>query len=252
MVEIIAHRGASFDAPENTLSSVRLAWAQEADAVEIDCRLTSDGQIVVIHDEETLRVTGNPFRIQNTPWSQLKDLDCGSWKGSQWSGERMPLLADVIAAAPPGKRLLIEVKCGVEILSPLAFELQRTKRASADLVVICFDDAVVAGIKRMLPALPAYLLGRTPQPASGTGKGVDLGPNWLEELIECAKRANADGLELEAGPGVDRSLVDRAELAGLPCYVWTVDHAPEARRLRDAGIRGITTNRPGWLREQLV
>lgn len=252
MVEVIAHRGASYDAPENTLSSVKLAWQQQSDAVEIDCRLTSDGQIVVIHDEDTRRVTGSALRIEDTPWSQLKDLDCGLWKGSDWAGQRLNLLAEVIEAVPSGKRLLIEVKCGVEILSALANELERAKRVPSDLVVICFDDAVVAGIKQMLPASPAYLLSRTPRPATATRKTAGLGPHWLKDLIERARRASADGLDLEDGPAIDRTLVNRAEQIGLPCYVWTVDSGREARRLRDAGIRGITTNRPGWLRGQLA
>ena len=110
----------------------------------------------------------------------------------------------------------------------------------------------MAGIKQLLPASPAYLLSRTPQPATGTRKAVDLGSKWLEALIERAKSISADGLDLEAGPAVDQSLVDRAEQAGLPCFVWTVDSGREARRLHAAGIRGITTNRPGWLREQIA
>ena len=251
MVEIIAHRGASYDAPENTLSSIRLAWEQQADAVEIDCRLTSDGQIVIIHDADARRVAGSDLRIAETPWDNLKHLDCGRWKGPQWTGERLPLLGEVIEAVPSGKRLLIEVKCGVEILSALATDLAGAARSASELVVICFDGAVIAGIKQRLPDVPAYFLSRTPQPASAKRSAVDLGPNWFERVLDDAHRA-ADGLDLEAGPAVDRALIERAEKAGLPCYVWTIDSAPEARRLRDAGVRGITTNRPAWLREQLA
>jgi glycerophosphoryl diester phosphodiesterase len=87
MLEIIAHRGASFDAPENTLASVHLAWQQHADAVEIDCRLSADGQIVVIHDAHTGRVAGRSLGIAETPYDQLRQLDCGRWKGPQWAGQ---------------------------------------------------------------------------------------------------------------------------------------------------------------------
>jgi glycerophosphoryl diester phosphodiesterase len=214
--------------------------------------MTSDGQIVVIHDADAQRVAGSPLRIADTPWSALKELDCGRWKGTQWSGERLPLLADVIDGVPAGKRLYIEPKCGIEILPALSAELAGAGRATWDLVVICFDEAVVAGIKDQMPDVPAFLLSQTPQPAMATSKGVDLGPNWLEELIAIALRAGADGLGLEAGPAVDGALVRRAVESGLPCHVWTVDNAHEARRLRDAGVVGITTNRPAWLRVQLA
>lgn len=251
MVEIIAHRGASFDAPENTLSSVQLAWEQQADAVEIDCRLTRDGHIIAIHDADARRVADSPLHVAETAWSELQQLDCGSWKGAQWAGERFPLLSEVLAAVPQGKRLYIEVKCGVEILPALTADITQANRPSADLVVICFDEAVVAGLKQRMPSAVALFLSRTPQPATASRKAIDLGPNWKDELFAVARHCGADGLDLEAGPAVDRHLVERAEELGLPCVVWTVDNGREARRLRDAGVRGITTNRPAWLRRQL-
>ena len=79
-VEIIAHRGASYDAPENTLASVQLGWERNADAVEVDVYLSKDRKIVVIHDENTKRTTGHDGLVHKMTWAQLRQLDAGSWK----------------------------------------------------------------------------------------------------------------------------------------------------------------------------
>src|ERR1700679_707344 len=89
-VEIIGHRGASHDAPENTLASFRLAFTQQADAAETDVYLSKDGEIVVIHDANTRRVSGHSGKVVDQTLAELKKLDIGSWKGEQWSGERIP------------------------------------------------------------------------------------------------------------------------------------------------------------------
>jgi len=99
-VEIIAHRGASHDAPENTLAAVNLAWQQNADAVEIDVHLSRDGQIVVIHDENTRKTAGLNKNVSEQTLAELRRLDVGRWKGRQWAGEKIPVLAEVLGALP--------------------------------------------------------------------------------------------------------------------------------------------------------
>ena len=91
-VEIIAHRGASHLAPENTLASVELAWKRGADAVEIDIWLTKDGRIVAIHDEDTERTTGRKWVIADHTLAELRRLDAGSWKDESYAGEPIPIL----------------------------------------------------------------------------------------------------------------------------------------------------------------
>ncbi len=118
--ELIGHRGASFDAPENTLAAFRLAWEEGADGVEGDYRLTLDGEIVCLHDPTTRRTAGINLAVAKATLAQLRELDVGSWKGEQWAGEPIPTLREVIATVPPGKRLFIELKSGPEILLPLA------------------------------------------------------------------------------------------------------------------------------------
>src|SRR5262245_59032558 len=87
-VEIIDHRGASHDAPENTLASIRLAWKQNADAVEIDVQFSKDGHIGVIHDDNTRKTAGVRKKVSEQTLSELKALDVGRWKDAKWSGER--------------------------------------------------------------------------------------------------------------------------------------------------------------------
>ena len=118
-VDIVAHRGASFDAPENTVASAKLGWNQDADAVEIDIYLSKDGRIVVLHDPDTKRTTGVVGKAAEMSSSDLRALDAGSWKGTAWKDEKIPFLEEIIATVPAGRRLFIEIRCGPEILPEL-------------------------------------------------------------------------------------------------------------------------------------
>ena len=104
-VEIIAHRGASHDAPENTLESVKLGWVQGADAVEVDVYLSKDGYIVLHHDGSTKKLAGVDRKVVDQTLAELQQLDVGSWKGDKWKDVRIPKLADVLSTIPEGRRL---------------------------------------------------------------------------------------------------------------------------------------------------
>ena len=106
-VEIIAHRGASHDAPENTLESVRLGWEQGADAVEVDVYLSKDGHIVVHHDDTTKKLAGVDRKVVAQTLAELQRLDVGAWKGAKWKGVRIPRLDDVLASIPEGRRMSV-------------------------------------------------------------------------------------------------------------------------------------------------
>ena len=110
-VEIVGHRGASHDAPENTLAAIRLAWEQGADAAEFDVYLSKDGKIVVIHDKDTKRVAGVDRPVVGQTLDELRRLDVGKWKAPKFAGEKLPTLNEMLATVPAGKRVFIEVKC---------------------------------------------------------------------------------------------------------------------------------------------
>ena len=116
MPQIIAHRGASGDAPENTLAAFRLAWEQEADGIEMDLHLSRDGKIVVFHDKTLRRTAGVRGRVCDKTWDELRCLDVGLWKDPRWRGERIPLLEEALEVVPLGKSVWLELKGGPEIL----------------------------------------------------------------------------------------------------------------------------------------
>src|SRR5262245_4724666 len=95
-VEIVAHRGASYDAPENTLASLKLAWEQKADASEFDVFLSKDGKIVVIHDADTKRTAGVDKKVVSQTLDELRALDVGSWKNAKFKGEKIPTLDEML------------------------------------------------------------------------------------------------------------------------------------------------------------
>lgn len=240
--EIIAHRGASHDAPENTMVSFRLAWEQKADAIELDIYLTSDGRIVVIHDPTTKRTTGLDKKIAEQTFDELRGLDAGSWKGPQWKAEKIPSLAEVLAAMPEGKQVFIEIKCGSEILPELVKVIGAAPCKPSQLVIIGFNWDTMRKAKAQLPQIEMQWIVQPRKDSGGLEPSVDT-------LIEKALAAKLDGLDLESGFAIDAAFAARVHAAKLKLSVWTVDSPEDARRFREAGVDAITTNRPALLRQ---
>lgn len=245
-VEIIGHRGASHDAPENTLASANLAWKRNADAVEIDVFLSKDGSIVVTHDETPKRFGGPNRKISSQTLAELRKIDVGSWKGKKYASERMPTLSEVVATIPKGKRLFIEIKCGPEILPELKRILKAARKKPQQTAIIGFSYETMQAAKKEFPDLKVYwVVGLKQNKKSRTWRPK------VETMIRKAKAAKLDGLDLSAKPVIDRDYVAKVKQAGLGFYVWTVDSETQAERLKAAGVDGITTNRPGWLKRRL-
>lgn len=244
---IIAHRGASHDAPENTLSAFRLAMEQGADAFEADFYLTADGRILTLHDADTKRVTGEELSVTEAPFERLRSLDVGAWKGPKWKGEQMPTMEEVLAAVPEGKKIFIELKSGPEIVGPMAKIIAASSLSPEQIRIISFHEDAVAESKKQLPRLKAYWL------CGFKKKKGENAPPTVDEVIATLKRIGADGLDAQAVPKrVNEAFIKRLREAGYDeFHVWTVDDPKVARFYRDLGVASITTNRPGWLREQL-
>src|SRR4051794_39520594 len=119
---LIAHRGESFDAPENTMASFALAWQRNDDAIELDVHLTADKHLIVCHDADTQRRAGVKHIIRDEPLAVLQTLDVGN-------GEKMPTLEQVLRAMPTGKQAFVEIKVGPEAIEPLGKVLERVNRA---------------------------------------------------------------------------------------------------------------------------
>jgi glycerophosphoryl diester phosphodiesterase len=245
-VEIIGHRGASHDAPENTLASVNLAWKQNADAVEIDVFLSKDGHIVAFHDKNTARLAAVDKPVVEQTLAELSKLDVGRWMDAKFTGERIPTLSAVLATIPDGKRLFIEVKCGPEIVPTLRSDLQKAGKQPDQTAIISFSYDVVAAVKQEMPELVVYWVVGLKQDEQ-TGEWTPE----LDVLIDKAQAANLDGLDLGKADVIDKAYVSRVKKAGLGFYMWTINSASDARRLTQAGVEGLTTDRPAWLRKQL-
>jgi glycerophosphoryl diester phosphodiesterase len=247
-VEIIAHRGASHSAPENTVAAVELAWQRGADAVEFDVWLTADRRIVALHDETTERTTGKNWTVGKKTFDELRSLDAGSWKGPGWAGEKIPSLEELLATIPEGKRVFIEVKDNSRLVPELERVLKASGKRPEQTVVISFDFAVVEAVKKRMPELDVYWVhGTSPKRDKRTGK-LSAPP---AQLIRRCHAAGLDGLDLKYDSRIDEKTVAEMRRLDLEWYVWTVNSPDDARPLVDLGVDGITTDRPGWLREQL-
>lgn len=241
-VEIIAHRGASYLAPENTMASVMLGWERGAD-VEVDVHLSKDNRIVAIHDASTKRTAGTDLKVGETASDELRKLDVGSFKADEFAGEQIPFLADVIETIPPKRKLYVEIKCGQEIL-PFLRELIVESGKISQIVIIGFDLDTVIASKELID-VPTFWL-------KGTAKDKET-KEWIPhdvKLVQTVQDRGLDGLDVHYA-GVTEELVRAAKAVGQKLYVWTVDDPEEAARLVELGVNGITTNRPAWLREQL-
>jgi len=243
-VEIIAHRGASAAAPENTVAAEQLAWTMDSDCVEVDVHLTLDDRVVVIHDGTTKRTAGVNLEVRQATAEALRALDVGSFKGEKYRGEKIPFLEEIVEAVPPGKNLYIEIKCGPEVLPWVREIIDRSGKRS-QMVIIGFNLETMAQSKKLMPDRPTYWLRGTVKDKE-TGRMVPHDPEW----IHLAKERRLDGLNVHFG-GVTQDFCEAVRASGLGMYVWTVDDPAEAKRLHGLDVDGITTNKPDLLRREL-
>lgn len=245
-VEIVGHRGASGEAPENTLGSINLGWMQHADAVEIDVHLTGDGRIVSFHDASTRRITGEEHLVLETPLNVLQRLDAGRWKGETWAGEKIPTLEEVLATVPEGKHLYVEIKCGTEIVPEMVRILQ-TPKAKEQVILISFHLEVLAELKRELPEVVSL---QVVELAENPGNVLQGSPT-LSERIGPVQEAGLDGFDMGATRLLESATAQKLLAAGFRLCTWTINDPQEALRLEQMGIHAITTDFPGRMRADL-
>jgi glycerophosphoryl diester phosphodiesterase len=155
-----AHRGASADAPENTLAAFRLAREQGAEGIELDAQLCAGGEVAVIHDATLGRTAGVPGLVSDCSLQRLRSLDAGRWKGERFAGERIPLLAEVLEALP-GLRVNVELKCeepGDRGLTERVLAVVREARAEERVLLSSFNPLCLRRARRLAPAIERALL----------------------------------------------------------------------------------------------
>ena len=244
---IVAHRGASHEAPENTIAAFQLAWEKQADAIEGDFYVTKDNQIACIHDKTTRRVAPkHPERtVATTTLDDLRQLDVGSWKHPRYSAERIPTLQEVLATVPDGKQIFVEIKCGTEILPLLQPQLDASGLQPDQIVIICFNQKVISECRRTMPKYRANWL-------TGYKEEQSKWKPEQSEVLKTLKKSGATGLGTNANLNVvDRVFVNAVRDAGRECHVWTVNDAESAKRFAELGVHSITTDSPGFIRNAL-
>lgn len=240
---IIAHRGASAEAPENTVMAFLLAFMQGADAVEVDVRMTGDGHLVVVHDEDTKRVSGVSLRVSKTSLDKLRGLDVGRVKTRRGQGQRMPLLDEVLKMMPDEKQLHLHLKMGVDELTPLIEALKAAGELVHRVRLMSDDVEILMAMKKALPECGLILHCKR--------RWTQKTDHWLPEIDMVSTVALAVGAEAVSidsrSLAAEPEMIELMEKRGIKTYVWTVNRAPSARRFSDLGVSGIETDYPGHL-----
>ena len=233
---VLGHRGASADAPENTLAAFRLALEQGADGVELDVWRCGSGEVVVHHDEDTTRTSGVPRRVSRAGLAELRALDVGAWKHERFRGERIPLLAEVLEALP-GAAVNVELKSSgfpdLELARAVARVL-RTAGAEERSIVSSFDYVVLAAFRLAAPSVPAGVLFASDQ-------------SWRARELVGTRLLRPRAVHPDAAL-VTGERARRWGERGLAVNVWTVDEPDEVERLCGFGVAAVITNRPGVAR----
>lgn len=241
---VVAHRGASGEAPENTIPAFELAWKQGADAIEGDFHLTKDGQVVCIHDGNTKKVAGENLVVKNSTLAELKRLDVGGKKGASFGGTHIPTIAEVFETIPSKKKIYIEIKCGLEIVTPLLQEVVKSNLEKEQIVFICFDANVIRAIKVKAPKFKAYWLCSLKK-----NQGGAVIPS-LKSALATLREVKADGMS-SSRDGVDDRFIAGLQRGGFEHHVWTVNDARTAQWFLDRGTRSVTTDFPGRIKDAL-
>ena len=248
---LIAHRGESEDAPENTLPAYKLA-VDRGFGFECDVYLSKDGRVFTFHDGTLTRTTAgaNTNRCGDVTWDELSALDVGGWgkwKGSAFAGTRPALLEEVLELARDGRRIYIEVKTGPEIVPHIKKVFAAQSRATpGNVLFISFNEATCKALKRDMPEYKVYLLM-----CARKRKGVSTCFVTAEDAVAALRETESDGLDFQYDPAVATAeFVKAVRDAGFEFHVWTIDRLDAAMEAFGRGAMTVTTNRAGKLLEE--
>jgi glycerophosphoryl diester phosphodiesterase len=225
----IAHRGNSLFAPENTVAAFTSALGK-ADLVESDVRVTSDGQLVIMHDATVDRTTDGMGSVSAMTLTQIKALDAGVWFGTSFIGERVPTFEEMVASILPQATPLIEHKTGTA--AAYVAELRRLNAVS-NVVVQSFDWPFLASVRALEPGIRLCALG------SGTLTAASL-TNIINAGADTVAWAKANVSAMEVAMVHDR---------GLQLFVWTVNSSAEIRNFIELGVDGIISDDPARVKQ---
>ncbi len=227
--EIIAHRGAAADAPENTLAAFSKAIDDQTDWIELDVQEGADGRILVAHDSDFMKVAGDPLKVWEATPESLRDLDIGSWFGPGFAAERTPTLREALELARGRARVLIELK--------YYGHQDRLEERVIDVVegLDMSDQVAVMSLK-----------------LDGVRALGELRPDWRAGLLNTAALGDLTQLDLDFlalnSAATTRRMVRQAHRHGVDVYVWTVNDPVQMSIMLSRGVDGIITDRPNLVR----
>ena len=242
----IAHRGESYDAPENTLESINLAWEKNDDAVEIDIRMTGDNKIAVIHDSNTGRVSGTYFKVASQSLNTLKKLDVGIYKDKKYTGARIPSLSEVLDTVPENKIIFIEIKGKYNILEQLKLNIRKSKLKPDQIKIMGFDFTTLKKARALFNNYEIFCLRKF---------GVESTPFFNlnhNKIIEAVLKHKFNGINIRYSKYLNKYFVNKIHKNGLKIFVWTVNSIEAGEKLIKLEVDGITSDRPFWLKKQLL
>jgi glycerophosphoryl diester phosphodiesterase len=232
---IIAHRGASGYAPENTMTAFRRAVDMGVDEIETDVHFTQDGELVLLHDHSLDRTTDGSGAPQQYSLAQLRRLDAGSWMGAEFAGERLLSLGELFAAFEDRLTYHVELKDRSAGIGAATAAIVRRYGRERETLVSGFDcDAELLAAKAAAPGVRSTVL---------VSPKLDPG-----QSISRAVRDGHDGVSLHVEI-IDPDLVATAQAAGLELRCWGIRNRQDMERGAVTGCNGMTINWPDWLQQ---
>ena len=233
---VIAHRGASAAAPENTIAAFERALTDGADAIQLDVHLSRDDHPVVIHDPTLERTTNGWGPVRGHTMRELKRLDAGAWRGAAFAGQRLQTLQEVLERFRGRTKFWIELKGGPDLYPDVEERivgLLEVYDVIDEALVQTFDPAALARLRAFSREL-------------SLGAVLARGPLDVERDVPPAASAVCPSAEILGAP--EREAIRRS---GRQCHVWTVNEPALMDRLVDWSVDGIITDRPDLLRARL-
>ena len=233
---VIAHRGASAAAPENTIAAFERALTDGADAIQLDVHLSRDDHPVVIHDPTLERTTNGSGPVRGHTMRELKRLDAGAWRGAAFAGQRLQTLQEVLERFRGRTKFWIELKGGPDLYPDVEERivgLLEVYDVIDEALVQTFDPAALARLRAFSREL-------------SLGAVLARGPLDVERDVPPAASAVCPSAEILGAP--EREAIRRS---GRQCNVWTVNEPALMDRLVDWSVDGIITDRPDLLRARL-
>ncbi len=269
-IDVIAHRGASAYAPENTISAFKKAIELKADWFELDVHLTADNKLVVIHDDDLKRVTGIEGKVTEKKWDEIKNLDAGSWFSSQYKGEKLPLLEDALKLAKGKIGVYIELKSSDNddplipfIIMNIAGKDKMTPELKKQLDDVIYGSKsrnitlareTVNAVRKMKmekqvviqsfsPVICYVLMSESPDlRIEFLGEESEEHPEWWNYYVLFGKLLNVAGMNVNR-KHLTKERIDMFHTEGKKVAVWTVDDEAEMKKFAEWGVDGIITNK---------